>query len=149
MEEENELKEATQEVAWSMDNSQLKQIADLLSISDTHFLAEDYGQMVKTLKACKLSFVQSLTKEEREKLTKLETDMSMCIFANKLQMIRSHWEDNKDYPDRAEKLFNKVIKKYNEKAEHYAVEYRTLIMDLLDSYGYLSKKKKDKTQMNY
>lgn len=138
--------DTTDQVSFSMDIVQLQEIFRLIQRANEYYLSGMYGDSFEAMKTCKFCFIQSLTEQERKSLVNLENEMKQYLVAYKLNQARDDWEltMDKDAQARLNKKLRKKIPLLQEKLE----QYRTAIMDLLDAYGYLSKKKKDKTKLS-
>lgn len=148
MEKNNEKEKVKEEVSWSMDVGLLHQITILLDLSSQFSMKGQYNKMLDALICCKSKFIQALNKEEREGLKKLEKDMSLAVHSHTLitnSNLKYYLMQNRSN----EKLFQKLEKQYGGKLQPLVENYQEKLMDLLDSYGYLNKKKKDSTKMNF
>ena len=148
------IQENNEQVAWSMDEQRLKQINSLLVEADDYFKKGYYNDALSVLKTVKINFIHSCNKEEFKELETMETNMNLCeqagmLVINKDRTDGNGWENNSDVSNKQEELFNKIIKLNYGKLKQRVEKYYCKIMELLDSYGYIAKKKKDKTDMNY
>jgi hypothetical protein len=146
MVEEEKIEEKPQEVAWSMDDAQLQKISGLLGQANLYYIGGDYDKVAETLKACKGEFIHSLNSNERKDLKDLEKEMELSIRAYQLKR-NDDWMTSST--DKIKKFIEKFMEDHLHKLKPQIEDYREKIMDLLDKYGYLAKKKKDKTKMNY
>ena len=110
--------EASNQVEWNLSSGIVGEIQSLLGISNRAYVSGNLSKAFWCLKAVKFRFIQSLDTKERKELRKLEKEF--------LGAINS--------------------RKKNEMAYYYE-EYIELIMDNLETYGYLIPKKKDSTRI--
>lgn len=139
--------EESSQVAWSMDIDLLQKISNNLGLADEYYLLGKYDKTFAALRTCKFDFIQSLDKAERDKLKKIEQNMELAIYSHRLIISRDTWENNTDYSDETKKVYYKIIAKFGNKAQEAVEDYREMIMDLLNKYGYLAKLKADKSRL--
>jgi hypothetical protein len=146
--QEEYIQDQPQEVAWSMDDAQLQKISSLLGQANLHYIIGDYDKVAETLKACKGEFIHSLNSDERKSLKDLEKGMENKLITLRLQK-KDDWKNDVSVSDKVVERIREFIIRNRGDLKLQVEDYREKIMDLLDKYGYLSKKKKDKTKMNY
>lgn len=127
-------------VGFNMSALQIGEVFNLLSKSNTYFLAGDFLRMRDCLIAVKLSAIQSFKPEERKALKDLENSMEIPaamehIYKNKSELNKS---------------FESMIRKgkpHKKNFKELVIEYKELLMDTLEAHGYLIKKMEDYTTM--
>ena len=107
------------QVEWNLSSAVIGEIQSLLGISNRAYLNGNLSKAFWCLKAVKFRFIQSLEPDERNDLKELE---------------------------------KKFMKGIREKKKGYRAyiyeEYTEMIMDLLESYGYLIPKQKDSKRIS-
>lgn len=142
----NEDKEKRQ-VAWSMDEAQLREIAKLIAEASEVFKQRQYSECMGVLQTLKLQFIHSCSDEEKEELARMEKDSEYCVIAGMLKKKESQWEDDRDVPEERLTIWKKILRLYYGKLGEKTELYFRKVMELLDTYGYLAKKKKDKKKL--
>ena len=128
----------TEQVSWTLSMALIMQLSDLLRNSINLYLNGNIESAFFRLKAVRMRIIQNLRtkklkgdeKSEREECLKFETDFAKQKL-NKEDLIK----------DKA-----KYISTKQEQMRIYE-EYNTFIMDLLEKYGYLIKKRDDTTNI--
>lgn len=141
-----ETKIQQKEVAWSMDSEILRQIANMLELSNKFYLQGNLTQSFFCLKNAKNLCINSLNSDERKELKKMENDTRMSLVTNRWNRD-TNWIIDMGPRSKEVEERQLLIKKHAHKFPTYLEDYREKLMDLLDSYSYLQKKKKDKTEM--
>ncbi len=107
------------QVEWNLSSGIVNEIQNLLNTANRLYISGNILKAFWCLKSVKFRFIQSLEKEERTALRKIE------------------------------KVFYEEKEKSNRnKMTFYYEEYNEKIMDLLDDYGYLIPKKKDSKRIS-
>lgn len=150
MVEENE---KNLEVSWSMDLETNQKISRALDSAGSY---EEKGELAKTIRAlrrCRFSFNNSLSDEERKELDSQEADLKIGVWAFNLNKTKDDdtifWEKSVEVTEKQREIYRKIIKIGLPNFEKRVKKYFESIVDLLDQYGYLSKKKKDKSELNF
>lgn len=107
------------QVEWNLSSAIVAEIQQLLSISTRSYLNGNITKAFWSLKSIKFRFIQSLNEEERKDLRELEGKFFKAIKNNEKGKMAKYYED-----------------------------YTEMIMDLLESYGYLIPKKKDSKRIS-
>lgn len=120
-----------QEVAWHMSQALSMEISNLMAQAVRAMVNGNLNRAFHITRSIKFRFVQELKSDERTELKELEE-----IIAKNLS----------SYNDLQNKGFNKPDDESNKTAEEVWLkfeDYNEMIMDLLNKYGYLMKKKAD------
>ena len=107
------------QVEWNLSSGIVSEIQNLLNTANRLYINGNILKAFWCLKSVKFRFIQSLAKDERKELKKIEKNF---------------------YDERQESNRNKMA--------YYYEEYNEKIMDLLDDYGYLIPKKKDSSRIS-
>ena len=134
-------------VAWSMDIEILKNISFLLDKANLNYLDEDYYETSKNLIAIKLCFINSLSVIERKGLDKLEAKMKVPSIAHQFKH-NEEWLYSGEFSDTQRLIIRKLVLGKNN-LKKLVEDYWTIIMDLLDQYGYIAKKKRDESKLAF
>ena len=127
------------QVGWNLSQGLLFEIGNLLVLANQKYLAGDRERWFYTLKAIKFRVIHSFRKEEREALKKLEATIQGGI--GRIERFEHHSITNMDKEELQQlRTANQKINKIE--------EYNELLMDYLDKYSYLIKKKEDHTDIN-
>lgn len=114
--------ETSDKVSWNLSQELIYEIALLIHRKNQSYLSGHINDAFFTLKAIKLTFIQSLKLEERNRLFDIERQ----IAAEPINI-----------GNKPNGLYACLFELYNE-----------TIMDYLDKYGYLLKKQEDHTRIN-
>ena len=112
--------EDTKKVAFNLSQFMMIELHRLLHKSHNYYLQCDWKRCFHTLRCIKFNVIQSLTKEEREQLRHLE-DTTLLITRN-----------------------NRVLENELRKRTE---EYNEMLMDVLETHGFLVKEKEDHKRM--
>jgi hypothetical protein len=125
--------EKTEQVAWNLSIELLREIGSLLNKSSSFMLMRHPDKSFEALYCVRSRVIQSLTKDERETLDKMEEKIRSYIILN-----------SEEIEETSPVLWNKV----NKLLYHSINEYNISLMDMLNKYGYLLQKKEDTTKMS-
>jgi hypothetical protein len=128
---DNEIKK----VSWNASEGIIAEISNRRSMANTHFINGNLNRAFNTLISIKQSVIQSLTSEERVKLSIIEDKFNKCSIAI------SSVNFNNDINKIKGLAFNLVRKLYH--------EYNNLLMDLLEDRGYLIGGQQDASKMRF
>jgi hypothetical protein len=124
------------QVAWNVSSSIIDEIAKRLEQSSDMFMKGNYAMMFHILKILKHRIIQSLSPDERTTLNRQEQKIIKLFNQlngyNKLQKFEK------------EKINHQKIK-YS--FQNYVINYNDIIMDILNSHGYLIAEKADVSSM--
>lgn len=125
----------TEQVSWTLSLQLIQQLGSLLQQATNYYLKGDIENAFFRLKAVRMRIIQNLKEKvkdnERGRCLKLEID----FVKNKLGLI-----NKLEHPDKHSKARQEQMRLYE--------DYNTLIMDLLDKYGYLIRKREDNTRIS-
>ena len=131
---ENEYTPVTEKVSWTLSMALIIQLSDLLKSATNLYLVGNIDSAFFRLKAVRMRIIQNLKatakNPERQTCLKYEIEFSK-LRLNKEDLIK----DKARYYETKDKQMM-VYEKYN-----------TTIMDLLEKYGYLIKKREDTTNI--
>lgn len=124
----------TEQVSWTLSMALINQLSDLLREATRLYLNGDIEKAFFRLKAVRMRIIQNLKQTKSNPERKQCLDKEIEFFKLKL---------NK------EELIENKIKYIETKQEQMRVyeDYNTLLMDLLEKYGYLIKKREDNTNI--
>ena len=125
--------EETEKVAWNLSISLLQEIGNLLKQSSSMVVNRKPAKSFECLLGVRLRVIQSLKDDERTELFNMEKKIKQYII-----LTREEIEDTR--PD----VYNKALRLLYDELD----KYNTLLMDLLNKYGYLLQKKEDITRMS-
>lgn len=125
--------EKTEQVAWNLSIELLREIGGLLNKASSFMLMRQPAKSFEALYCVRGRVIQSLTKEERDALDKMEEKIRSYIILNTEEIEES-----------SPKLWGKVNKLLYSSIN----EYNISLMDMLNKYGYLLQKKEDTTKMS-
>ena len=116
------------QVAWNLDGALLGQIGNLLQNSTNNYLTGNIEKAFYYLKTVRQRIVHCLKENEREKCFAVEKRFKKNFYSpiNQQKEYGSHKYAQFDIYD----------------------EFNTIIMDLLQKYGYVGKKREDNTRIN-
>jgi len=128
----------TEQVSWTLSLVLIQQLGNLLQQATYYFLKGDIENAFFRLKAVRMRIIQNLKEKskdkERTKCFEIETEFS------KNKIIRDINSDG---------IINNADKrKIKENQMRLYENYNTLIMDLLEKYGYLIRKREDNTRIS-
>jgi len=123
------------EVQFNLGLTQLQKIGSLMNASINGYTNQDLSRWFKNVKALKLIIISRLSKEERIKLGDLEK-----IITHLFGMLKP---TGLQYSESNERHNSSVIFTMNPLIE----QYHTLMMELLETKGFLVPTKRDRTNM--
>ncbi len=139
----NEKKANTeQQVEWNLSGPLIAEIAGLLALASAHNLKGKYQKQFITLRAVRMRFIQNLEKDERKNLYDTESEFASNMSKSKMtaEEIRCMHDGSHDSRAKDRTLaWNTAMTSLE--------EYNTLIMDLLDKYGFLLNRKTDSSKI--
>ena len=120
--------EVTDKVSWNLSMPLLQQIGNNLQDSNNNFLNGRIEKAFFCLKVIRMRIIHSLNKDERKLCADIEKRFKRNPHSN----------------------INQKSKYYDFKNEQYTLydDFNTLIMDLLEKYGYTIKEQEDNTNIN-
>lgn len=125
-------------VSWNASQGIINEISNRRSMANGHFINGNITKAIYTLMAIKQSVIQSFTTEERGKLKDIEDKFNRISKA--LSTSASH-SFNKKFNDAYGSAIKIAFKIYT--------EYNDLLMDLLESRGYLVGEQSDASRMRF
>ncbi len=123
-------------VSWNLSALLIQEIAGLLSKASTSYIAGKNEASFETLKAVKMRCIQSLNKDERAELKKIEETFSKESI--KLIGLQAFDPNTSKTKSQVNYYLRNTLNEYNE-----------VLMDMLHKYGYLIEAKKDATKMKF
>lgn len=137
--------EDSKSVAFNLSVMQIQEVFRLLSMSNDQYLKGRYEDMLHSLKCCKLSVIQNLSEEERDKLKEMENEIEPLLYK---QTFLRRWR-NFDI-DRNDQLMKNIHAKLSKSPGNFLdllEGYKIYFMDVLEKHGYLIKKMEDFKKM--
>jgi len=131
---ENEYTPVTEKVSWTLSMALIIQLSDLLKSATNLYLVGNIDSAFFRLKAVRMRIIQNL------KATAKNPERQICLkYEIEFSKLRLNKED----------LIKDKARYYETKDKQMMVyeKYNTTIMDLLEKYGYLIKKREDTTNI--
>lgn len=137
--------DASQSVAFNMSMQLVGHIFNLLQRADEFRRGGSYLQEFECLRRIKYNFIQCLTNPERDNLISKEGELRYYIIAdaiwNETEGFSCSLDDGTILTSRLKAIISRLHR--SSKLPVLVDEYRTYIMDLLESKGFLVKKLSD------
>jgi len=124
----------SEQVSWTLSLALINHLASLLQQATNYYLAGDIEKAFFRLKAVRMRIIQNLKDTDKHPERKKCIDKEI-EFAKKKINKKLLTDNPGDY-----------LKAKQDQMRTYE-EYNTLIMDLLEKYGYLIKKREDRTSI--
>ena len=125
-------------VAWNASQGLIMEISNRRSLANTYFIQGNIHKALSTLISIKQSVIQSFKEEEREKLKIYEDKFSKISYALHSSVSNSFNSE-----------MNNAYKLARDIAVRLYSDYNDILMDLLDSRGYLIGEQSDSSSMNF
>lgn len=139
MNEENQ-----QSVAYNLSLLQIQEVFRLLQKANDYYLNNKFAHVFHALRCAKMSCIQNLSQEERNLLDRMEKDLDLLVSVDNI-MKDEKFQNPSKLSAKESSIYNIVMKvKKNGKNLRVEVEkYKEILMDILESHGYLIKKMED------
>ena len=128
----------TEQVSWTLSLELIKQLANLLQQATYYYLKGDIENAFFRMKTVRMRIIQNLKEDKKNKERTKCFELEAEFVKNKI--IRDVNLDGV--------LDNKDRRNIKENQMRIYEEYNTLIMDLLEKYGYLIRKREDNTRIS-
>jgi len=128
----------SKEVAWNASQGLIMEISNRRSLANSYFIQGNIRKAFSTLISIKQSVIQSFHDDERTKLKVFEDKFGSISYALYSSIANSFNSEMNKANRMAISLANKLYSEYN-----------NLLMDLLNSRGYLIGEKSDASSMKF
>jgi len=128
----------SKEVAWNASQGLIMELSNRRSLANTYFIQGNIRKAFSTLISIKQSVIQSFHKTERADLKLYETKFNKISSALHSSISNSFNSNLNDAYKLAREIAVRVYSDYND-----------LLMDLLNTRGYLIGEKSDASSMNF
>jgi phosphate uptake regulator len=133
-----EKEKSSSQVSWNASEGIIMEISNRRSMANSFYIQNNISRAFNTLIAMKQSVIQSFEKKDRDKLEEIEKKFHKISNFLSLGAINSFNSKVREASRLARELANKLYPEYN-----------NLLMDLLQSKGYLVGEKSDSSRMRF